>query len=119
MRKLAILPIVIVFIFFAAKATAQSDFLPGYYEKVIKKGALVGVKSTYKRGKGQIPAAYDSLKGSASFVFAFKNAKVDVYKRDIFFQLYLTSVLPRDIPMILSFSDNNLFMIKNGRSATL
>jgi hypothetical protein len=119
MRKSAIIPIVIVFIFWAAKAVAQGDYRPGHYEKIIKKGALVGVKSTYKRNKGQIPAAYDSLKGSPFFVFAFKNAKVDVYKRDIFFPLYLTSVLPRDIPMILSFSDNNLSMIKSGRSATL
>ncbi|HEY9342481.1 MAG TPA: hypothetical protein VIQ23_12930 [Hanamia sp.] len=105
MRKLPIIPIVIVFIFFAAKATAQSEFKPTPYEKLLKKGALVGVKSTYKRSKGQIPAAYDSLKASKSHIFAYKNAKIDIYERNVLFPLYLSSVSPQDIPMIVSFSN--------------
>ena len=105
MRKLAILPIVIVFIFFAAKAAAQDDFKPGPYEKLLKKGALVGVKSTYKHSKEQIPPAYDSLKATRYHVFAYKNARIDVYERTFFFPLYLSSVSPQDIPMIVSFSN--------------
>ena len=79
MRKLPILPIVIVFIFWAVKVAAQDDFLPRDSEKLIKKGALVGVKSTFKRGKGQIPAVYDSLKTSLFYIYAYRGAKVDVY----------------------------------------
>ena len=104
MRKLAIIPIVIVFIFFAAKAAAQTDYKPGYYDKILKKGALVGVKSSAKYGKGKIPVEYDSLKSYMSFVFAYKNAKIDVYENNSFFPLYLSSVSPQDIPMILSFA---------------
>ncbi len=105
MRKLPIISIVIVFIFLAAKAAAQDNFYPHYAEKLLKKGALVGVKSTSRLGKGQIPATYDSLKASAFYVFAYKNSKIDVYERNIFFPLYLTSVLPQNIPMIVSVSN--------------
>lgn len=104
MRKLPILPIVIVFIFLAAKAAAQDDYKPGYFDKILKKGALVGVKSTAKYGKGKIPVEYDSLKASLFHVFAYKKAKVDVYEKNSSFQLYLSSVSPQDIPMIISFS---------------
>lgn len=82
---------------------AQGDFKAEYAEKVLKDGNRIGLKSTSKYGKGVIPPEYENLQRCGAYVLGYKNGKVDVYERNIFFTPYLKSVKASDTSMILDF----------------